>query len=67
MSSLDSSKHSTATLSMPRVAQPNDLPTLRFEANELRDTSAELGYGCVDWFIYGADARIASAALPLTS
>jgi hypothetical protein len=52
---------------MPRVAQPNDLPTLRFEANELRDTSAELGYGCVDWFIYGADARIASAALPLTS
>jgi hypothetical protein len=69
MTSLDNSKQSTAAHSMPRatLSQPNDLPARqRFEASSLRDTNAELGYGCVDWFIYGADARNAPAPAPLT-
>ncbi|HLK70808.1 MAG TPA: hypothetical protein VKT19_02560 [Steroidobacteraceae bacterium] len=32
----------------------------RFEGKANREPSAELGYGCVDWFIYGADSRVAS-------
>jgi hypothetical protein len=78
MASVDNSNYSTAALSKPLavLAQPNDLPTLatvlgsslgqRLDASGLRDASAELGYGCVDWFIYGADVRIAPASVPLT-
>lgn len=76
MNSFDNSKQSTALLSTPRaaLAPSNDLPALvavlgsslsrRFETSA-REPSAELGYGCVDWFIYGADSLVASASVPL--
>jgi len=75
MTSLDHSKHSAAAPSTarPAAAQPGDLPALaaalsaslgqRFEAGAARRASAELDYGCVDWFIYGADARVGPASL----
>jgi hypothetical protein len=69
MTSLDRSKQSTAAHSSPRaaLAQPNDQAAhQRFEASARRDASAELGYGCVDWFIYSADARIACGPAPVT-
>jgi hypothetical protein len=76
MTSSDNSKQSIAALVTPRaaLASTNDLPALaavlgsslsqRFEASA-RETDAELGYGCVDWFIYGADTLAASASVPL--
>jgi hypothetical protein len=72
--SIDNPKHFNAAPT-PRTAaaSPIDLAALaemigpslaqRFEAGALRNTSAELGYGCVDWFIYGAEARVAPAPL----
>lgn len=72
------SRQSTAAPSMPRAAlsPSNDLPapasvrgsslSQRFEASNWRETSTELDYGCVDWFIYGADALSAPASVPLT-
>lgn len=62
------SKQSTAVLSLPRAAlSPSNDPSApaavrgsslsqRFEASVRREPSAELDYGCVDWFIYSADA-----------
>ncbi|HWG76962.1 MAG TPA: hypothetical protein VN660_09235 [Steroidobacteraceae bacterium] len=71
------SKQSTAALSMSRaaLAPSNDLSasavrgsslSQRFETSARRETSPELGYGCVDWFIYGADTLAAPASVPLT-
>ncbi len=69
--------HSPAAPATPHtaVARAPDLYALagvlgpsvsrRFDACAVRDAPSELGYGCVDWFIYGTDARVASA--PITS
>ena len=67
MSSFDNSKQSTADLSTPRAvsAPSNDLPALAAVLASARETSTELGYGCVDWFIYAADTLAASASVPL--
>ena len=67
MTSSDNPEQSTAALSTPRTAfaPPNDLPALASMLTSARETSAELAYGCVDWFIYGADTLVASASVPL--
>jgi hypothetical protein len=72
MNSFDSSKFSAAGL-MPRTpvaptidppARPNEAePSLAQRFESVRHPSAELGYGCVDWFIYGAETRLASTQL----
>lgn len=74
MNSFDHPKVS-ATASTPRTpnAQSADQSTLadvlgaslsqRFESSAPRAASAELGYGCVDWFIYGAETRSTPAPL----
>ncbi|HEY7929360.1 MAG TPA: hypothetical protein VID71_05075 [Steroidobacteraceae bacterium] len=70
MTSPDNSKQSPAAASSPRVgfAQSSDSSlSQRLEASGLRDASTELDYGCVDWFIYGADARIACGPASLTT
>jgi len=35
----------------------------RLDACATREPAVELGYGCVDWFIYGTDGRV--SAVPL--
>ncbi|HTT05276.1 MAG TPA: hypothetical protein VMF64_08300 [Steroidobacteraceae bacterium] len=70
MIALDNSKQSTAAPTSPRGAPApcSDAPLgQHFEVSALRDASAELVYGCVDWFIYGAEARIGGAPASLTA
>ena len=74
MNSFDNPKISAAA-SMPRTSYAHSVdvvaladvlgPSLsqRLESSALRPASAELGYGCVDWFIYGGESRVAPSQL----
>ena len=47
----------------PQPAFVGAATTPRSGPRAVRDASAELGYGCVDWFIYATDAADAADAM----
>ncbi len=55
----------SAALPVPHTpaTQALDLHSRAVGAGAARDATAELGYGCVDWFIYATDARLTSSPI----